>query len=121
MQQQVKSIRPFIGTRDYEQSRCFYSDLGFKEAVISASLSYFEITAAIGFYLQNAFVEDWINNSMIFVEVNNVEEYYVQLQSLELAKKYPSTKLIPISYNDWGSECFLHDPAGILWHFGTFK
>jgi len=20
----------------------------------------------------------------------------------------------------WGKECFLHDPSGILWHFGEF-
>jgi hypothetical protein len=121
MQHHTKSIRPFIGAKDFNTSRNFYSDLGFQESNISASLSYFKINEAIGFYLQNAFVEDWINNSMVFVEVNNVEEYYEQLQSLNLAKEYPSAKLVPIRYNDWGCECFLHDPAGILWHFGAFK
>ncbi|MDQ3111085.1 MAG: glyoxalase, partial [Bacteroidota bacterium] len=27
-------------------------------------------------------------------------------------------KLVPIRNNDWGRECFVHDPSGILWHFG---
>ncbi|PZO24508.1 MAG: glyoxalase, partial [Flavobacteriaceae bacterium] len=26
----------------------------------------------------------------------------------------------PIRNHDWGRECFLHDPSGILWHFGEF-
>jgi hypothetical protein len=29
-------------------------------------------------------------------------------------------KLIPIRVHDWGKECFLHDPSGVLWHFGEF-
>jgi len=23
-------------------------------------------------------------------------------------------------YTDWGKECFVHDPSGILWHIGEF-
>ncbi len=28
---------------------------------------------------------------------------------------------IPIQKYDWGKECFLHDPSGILWHIGEFS
>ncbi len=31
MKHQAKSIRPFIGTKNFELSRSFYCDLGFKE------------------------------------------------------------------------------------------
>jgi len=58
---------------------------------------------------------------MIFVEVDNVERYYNELLALNLPAKYPNSKLIPTRHLEWGSECFLHDPSGILWHFGTFK
>jgi len=27
---------------------------------------------------------------------------------------------IGIGTEYWGKECFLHDPSGILWHFGEF-
>jgi predicted lactoylglutathione lyase len=32
---QAKSIRAFIGAKDFKISRSFYQDLGFKESVIS--------------------------------------------------------------------------------------
>lgn len=58
---------------------------------------------------------------MIFLEVDDVERYYTELLALNLSEKYPNVKLVPIRDLDWGRECFLHDPSGILWHFGEFK
>jgi hypothetical protein len=121
MKHQAKSIRTFIGAKDFELSRNFYKDLGFQESIISTNMSYFNIFESLGFYLQNAYVEDWINNSMIFLEVENVEQHYQQLQNLALHHKYKDVRLIPIKNNDWGKECFLHDPSGVLWHFGEFS
>jgi hypothetical protein len=121
MNQQAKSVRAFIGAKDFEISRAFYIELGFEESVISKNMSYFKIFDTLGFYLQDAYVKDWINNSMIFVEVENVEQYYNELKSLELPNKYKNVRLAPIKKDVWGSECFLHDPSGILWHFGAFN
>ena len=121
MKHLAKSVRTFIGAKNFEESRNFYKDLGFEESVISKGMSYFKIVDTLGFSLQDYYVEDWINNSMIFVEVDNVEVYFLQLQNLGLHHKYKDVKLVPIRYDDWGSECFLHDPAGVLWHFGAFK
>ena len=121
MKHQANSVRTFIGAKDFEVSRSFYKDLGFQESLISKNMSYFQIFETLGFYLQDAYVKDWINNSMIFLEVNNVEEYYNELQKLELHNKYNGVRLIPIKNDEWGRECFLHDPSGILWHFGEFN
>ena len=120
MVQKAKSIRPFIGAKDYELSRSFYRDLGFQENVLSPNLSVFK-TDGIGFYLQNAYVQDWIDNSMIFLEVDDVDLYWNELLALNLTTKYQGVKLTPIRELDWGKECFLHDPSGILWHFGQFN
>jgi catechol 2,3-dioxygenase-like lactoylglutathione lyase family enzyme len=120
MEQKPKSIRPFIGAKDYELSRRFYRDLGFEESILSGDMSLFK-TDAIGFYLQNAYVQDWIDNSMIFVEVEDVDRYWKELLALDLTIKYQGVKLTAIRDYDWGRECFLHDPSGILWHFGQFS
>ena len=119
MEHKAKSIRPFIGAKDYEISRRFYKDLGFEEIVISAGMSLFK-TNNLGFYLQNAYVKDWVDNTMIFLEVNDVEQYWNELIALNLQARYNGVKLTPIREYDWGRECFLHDPSGILWHFGEF-
>ena len=116
----IKSIRPFIGAAQYEISRHFYRDLGFKETIIHAKMSLFTIDA-VSFYLQDANVKDWIDNTMVFVEVVDVHQFWKALQSLELESKYENVRLIPVRNESWGSECFVHDPSGILWHFGTFN
>jgi len=118
--QETKSIRAFIGAKDYETSRSFYRDLGFSEIVISEKMSLFTIKG-LSFYLQDYYVKDWIENSMILLEVGDVQEYYSFLQRLELDKKYSNIKLIPLQENEWGKECYLIDPAGVLWHFAEFR
>lgn len=120
MQHKAKSIRPFIGSENFETSRNFYTDLGFQEVVLAHNMSLFQ-NDTIGFYLQDAYVKDWIDNTMVFMEVEDVEEFWNNLVPLNLSAKYPSAKVLPIKSYDWGKECFLIDPSGILWHFGTFS
>jgi hypothetical protein len=120
MESKVKSIRPFIGAKNYQISRNFYRDIGFQEVVLSADLSYFD-REGLGFYLQNAYVKDWVNNSMVFMEVFDLEDFWTHLVDLNLKAKYENVKLVPIRKLDWGKECFMYDPSGVLWHFGTFN
>jgi len=119
MDHKAVSIRPFIGAKDFEVSRNFYRDLGFQESVLSRNLSLFK-TDELGFYLQNAYVRDWIDNSMIFMEVRDVVRFWDELVALNLTSRYEEVRLTPIRTYDWGRECFLHDPSGILWHIGEF-
>jgi catechol 2,3-dioxygenase-like lactoylglutathione lyase family enzyme len=113
------SIRPFIGAKNFELSRSFYRDLGFQESILSHNMSYFK-TDGLGFYLQDANVPDWIDNTMIFLEVDDVDRFWNELFALDLTTKYKSVRLTSIRELDWGKECFVHDPSGILWHFGEF-
>jgi hypothetical protein len=119
MEHKAISIRPFIGAKNFELSRNFYRDLGFKESILSSDMSYFR-TEGLGFYLQDAYVKDWVDNSMIFLEVEDVELQWNELLALDLTSRYKGVKLTPIRKYEWGKECFLHDPSGILWHFGEF-
>jgi catechol 2,3-dioxygenase-like lactoylglutathione lyase family enzyme len=120
MEHKAKSIRPFIGAKNYAVSRKFYQDLGFQESIISPDMSYFK-TDGMGFYLQDAYVKDWIDNLMIFMEVNDVQRFWNELLALDLTAKYENVRLTPVRELAWGRECFVHDPSGILWHFGEFN
>jgi len=120
MEHKAKSIRPFIGAENFEISRSFYRDLSFEESVLSHNMSYFK-TEGLGFYLQDAYVKDWIDNLMIFLEVDDVDRYWNELLALDLPAKYKGVRLTPIRIDYWGKECFMHDPSGILWHFGEFN
>jgi len=118
MKHHIKSIRAFIGSKDFDVSRSFYHDLGFEEVRLG-KMSYFG-NDGFGFYLQDYYAKDWVDNSMIFVEVDDVDRYHKELSDLNLSAKYKKVRLTHIHNNDWGRECFLYDPSGILWHFGEF-
>ncbi|MHA3789966.1 VOC family protein [Flavobacterium hauense] len=120
MNHNAKSIRPFIGSNDFELSRSFYRDLGFKETVISGDMSVFE-TGNMAFYLQDYYNKDWVDNTMLFMEVDDVARFWDELVTLDLTSKYKNVRIKPIVNLDWGKECFIHDPSGILWHIGEFK
>ena len=118
--QHAKSLRAFVGAKDFEVSKSFYQDLGFSERIISEKMSLFEVDG-LSFYLQDYYVKEWAENLMLLLEVEDVEKYWAFLQQLELDKKYEGIRLIPIQKNDWGKECMLIDPSGILWHFAQFN
>lgn len=119
MEHKALSIRPFVGAADFGISRSFYRDLGFEEVALSPKMSLFK-TGSFGFYLQDAFVRDWIDNTMLFLEVEDVELFWDKLVKLDLDSKYKNVRLTPIRTEQWGRECFVHDPSGVLWHFGEF-
>ncbi len=116
-----KSIRTFIGAKDFEVSSQFYCDLGFQEARIDDSMSYFRVNDSMGFYLQRYYVNDWVDNSMVFLEVDDLDLCIGDLESRKLDEKYKAVRFTRIHENDWGREIFMHDPSGVLWHFGEFK
>ena len=119
--QKFKSLRSFIGARDYDESRAFYKALEFSETMLSENMSVFKVNENLSFYLQNAFVKDWIDNTMLFLEVENLEEYLTNLKSKNLTEKFSNVRLSKIVKREWGKVFFLHDPSGILWQIGCFN
>jgi catechol 2,3-dioxygenase-like lactoylglutathione lyase family enzyme len=120
MQHSIRSLRPFIGAKDYDLCRNFYRYLGFEEVVLSPDMSVFK-SGPFAFYLQKAYVKDWVDNTMLFLEVVDTGSYHAAITALALPAKYPGVRLSAIREEEWGREFFLHDPSGILWHIGEFK
>jgi hypothetical protein len=78
MEYKPKSSETFISSKDYNVSRNFYADLSFEELKLSVNMSYFKF-GEFGFYLQDAYVKDWIDNSMVFLEVRCQNHRYLFL------------------------------------------
>lgn len=116
-----KNIRTFIGARNYEESKQFYRELGFQEIEISGDMTLFKINEQLSFYLQDYYVKEWVENSMVFLEVDNVDKCWEDLINRNLQSKYKYVRLTGMKTFEWGRECFLHDPSGVLWHFGQFN
>jgi len=114
------SIRPFIGSKKFAESSAFYSQLGFTEIILGPGFSLFQVNEKLAFYLQDAYVKDWIENTMVFLEVDDVELCNRELMEKNLPNIFPDVKISGIKKEPWGSEFFVHDPSGVLWHFGSF-
>ncbi len=119
MQPNIKSIRPFVGSKDFQESKRFYELLGFKVNWVGDKMSFLAL-GDFGFYLQDAYVKDWVDNTMLFLEVAEPDAFLKHLESLDLKSQFPKVRLSKMVTNDWGPEFFLHDPAGVLWHIGAF-
>ncbi len=115
------SIRTFIGAKDFDLSRQFYRDLGFQEIVIDEKMSHFRVHEQMRFYHQRYYVKAWVENSMVFLEVDDVEACAAVLLAKNLPERYPTVRFTEIKTYDWGRELFMHDPSGVLWHFGQFN
>ena len=112
----VKCIFPFVPAKDFELSTRFYKDLGFEcpgddDDVRSFSLGQF------GFLLQDFYVEDWANNFMMNLHVDDVNRWHQHILESGVTENYPGVRLSPPKLEDWGMIVMhLVDPTGILWH-----
>lgn len=118
MQHHIHSIRTFIGAKNFEESRQFYLAFGFREVPLG-KMSFFG-TEGFGFYLQDYYVKDWVNNSMIFLEVKDTYAHREAVLKLNLTERFPKVRISEVVENDWGKEYFVHDPSTVLWHIGEF-
>jgi catechol 2,3-dioxygenase-like lactoylglutathione lyase family enzyme len=116
-----KAIRPFVGAKNYQESREFYQALGFEEVSLGDKMCLFKVNERLGFYLQDYYVEEWINNSMVFLEVDDIERCSEDLLNRRLQDKFKEVKFTGIKQYEWGRELFMHDPSGVLWHFCEFN
>lgn len=115
----INNLRAFVPSKDYQKSRAFYKKLGCEETYYSDGLAVFQI-GDFSFYLQNFYNKGFAENFMMFLEVDNVDDFWKYLESLNLKKDYPNIRLRAPQTEDWGRECILIDPTGVLWHFATF-
>lgn len=109
----IKNIRTFLPSKDFEVSKNFYKDLGFKVQWENKELCMFG-EPEYNFFLQDYYNEDWANNLMMQLFVDDLEALYKIAEPL--IEKYEGTKIKPIFEADYGRTFHIIGPAGELWH-----
>jgi hypothetical protein len=114
----VQNLRPFLPAENFGISREFYKALGFKEVWTSEKLSIFEI-GQFSFFLQDYFVKEWAENTMMDLRVADVDACWSYLQSLNLVERFPGVVSLKEPRDDGAGIRRGHfvDPSGILSHF----
>lgn len=118
--QSSDEIMPFIGSLDYEMSRKFYAEIGF---LVEAGEKHcrVKVNERVSFWLQNYSNKEWLNNSMLFLAVENLDKLKLNLKDLDIETKYQNVKISESQMYEWGDEFFMHDPSGVLWHFCEYN
>lgn len=114
-------LRPFIPSgQDYELAQRFFEDLGFTKLYSDNGLSIFR-TGEQEFFLQNFHNQEFQENYMMELVVENLDETWTHIQAVASDNKYPIRVKEPTLY-PWGKrEVHLIDPAGVCWHFSEAK
>jgi hypothetical protein len=106
----VDDIRAFIPCKDYENSKTFYTELGFSGEYVTDDLTLFE-AGECTFFLQRYYNKEFAENLMFQLIVVDIDAAF------EMANKSKhKTKITPIQQEHWGKVFYLTGPSGELWH-----
>lgn len=112
----IKAMRPFVPAKDFDASRRFYTDLGFRNEVLGDGLIEMHFSQ-YSFLLQNYYVEQWAGNFMMHMLVSDVSAWWRHISALDLSTRYGIEPPKAPKMESWGlNVCYLVDPSGVLWH-----
>jgi catechol 2,3-dioxygenase-like lactoylglutathione lyase family enzyme len=103
----------YVPAKDFELSKRFYSELGFKTSEGWGGTVDFELDGN-RFRLQNYYVKDWANNFMMVMSVDDVEAWHQHAKKLVASGEFPGICIK--APEPVGDSRVLHvvDPSGVL-------
>ena len=110
------ALKPFVGAKHFQVSKAFYLDIGFAITWESSNLIQFEFTGC-QFYLQDFYEPTWCDNTMLYLEVDNVSGVYSRIKAVSQNPRYKGARVQPPEQQPYGAlVAYLWDPSGVLWH-----
>lgn len=112
----LTSIKPFVPSgADFKKSKELFLALGFEILWESDGYIGFQRDAA-GFILQDYQNDEFAQNLMIQIEVEDLDEFWDDIQKRELQKTFDIKLREPTKF-PYGREIHMIDIAGVCWHF----
>lgn len=112
----ASDIKPFVGSRDFEESRDFYLALGWQLNWEQEDLAELEL-GGCRFYLQRYYQRQWCENSMLHVTVEDAEGWYRHVTKVLEQRSYGAARVKPPREESYGSlVTYVWDPVGVLLH-----
>jgi hypothetical protein len=113
----IKALRPFVPARDFTKSRDFYETLGFCAEPLGDKLVELRL-GPYSFLLQDYYIEQWAENFMMHVLVDDLAAWWQHVASLDLPGRYGVQPPRAPKLENWGlTVAYVVDPSGVLWHF----
>ena len=115
----VADVRPFVPALDFETSQAFYRALGWTELWSDAGLSLLSLGGS-QVMLQDHYVKEWAENSMLTVEVVSADDWYGHVSDILGARAYGDARVSEPKDEGWARVTYVWDPSGVLLHFAQF-
>lgn len=114
----LRKLKPFIPSgHDFGKAKTFFKDLGFELKWEAPGLAEFAL-GDVAFLLQDFHNAEMQANLMMFVAVENLDQWWTHLQSSGVLQRYEGVHAREPTLFPWGQrEVHLIDPAGVCWHF----
>jgi catechol 2,3-dioxygenase-like lactoylglutathione lyase family enzyme len=111
-------LKAFVPAKNFERSKRFYIDLGFRVASSEHGVAYLH-AGDCSFLLQDFYEKALAENLMMHLLVADVDAWWAHVQAQGLSDRYDVTASAPEN-RPWGMRDFtLHDPSGVLWRIGS--
>lgn len=109
----IKDFKVYMPAKDFEKSKRFYTTLGFSMSEGWGGTADFELNGHT-FRLQNYYVQDWADNFMVTIGVEDAEAWHQHIRSIADGTEFEDIRIkAPESVN---GHLVLHvvDPSGVL-------
>ena len=114
---EASDIKPFIGSRDFDESRDFYVALGWQLNFDAGDIAELEL-GGCRFYLQRYYQKQWCDNTMLHITVEDAEAWYQHVTAVLAERTFGAARVRPPKEQDYGAlVTFVWDPVGVLLHF----
>ena len=109
----LNQLQPFIPTKDFELSKAFYRDLGFKVIYEDDHLILYE-KDAVRLFLQRFYERFFAENMVFQMYTDDIFNLHKHVQNLK--QTYSMIQVSEIKIAHYGATFTLHDPSGVLFH-----
>ena len=114
----VTDVRPFVPAEDFQRSLAFYTALGWTTLWSDGGGLALLSLGGRQIMLQDFYVKDWAENSMLVVEVADAVAWYRHVERCLAEGDFGSARVAEPQQQDWGAlVTYVWDPCGVLLHF----
>ncbi len=109
----IKDFKVYTPAKDFEQSKRFYTALGFKMSPGWGKSADFELDGN-RFRLQDYYVKDWADNFMVVMSVDDVEAWHQRAREIAQSGGFEGIRIKPPETVDGSIVLHVTDPSGVL-------
>ncbi len=109
----IRDFKVYMPAKDFEQSKRFYTALGFKMSEGWGRTADFELNGN-RFRLQNYYVKDWAENFMVVIGVDDAEAWHQHVRAVVERGNFKNVGIKPLETVDGSLVFHVVDPSGVL-------